>query len=109
MTDFNPDGYDPDEMSEEEKDQLILDLGSAYNRTIAVAVGMHNSMVLLSGELSAKTPLLRRKRTMDRAASALAVTAGVSRLMLGLDEAEDNTNSEFDSIVAGLDIPGFDN
>jgi len=106
MTELPEEGYNLEEMNEDEKDEAINTLGQAYNETMAIAASLHNALVLFSVELGQGDKPLQRMKTMRLVALKMQIMA---RLTLPALVSEDSyeqmqTDSTFEDIVNGLDL-----
>lgn len=101
---FDPEGYNLEDMAEEQKDQLILQLANEYNASLALNVELHNAMTRVAAFMVDNNRFRYRDRVIKDAAVRLSMIAAITRLRLGIDMEQQRTNDTFEDIVAGLDL-----
>lgn len=97
-------GFDLGEMTEEQKDQLIMSLSDAYNTTLELSVTLSNGMALLSRELMQGDVMGKRTETIRFVAVKMAVLNQYAVSMMGVDVAQVEADAKFEEIIRDLDI-----
>lgn len=95
--------YNLDEMLEDEKDELILDLIARYNSAYSSGAGMFNAMQTLAARLQDGTSLFRRKHLMQDTAARMGLISRLCLPGLGVDLEQLAADAEFDRITADLE------
>lgn len=103
--DFNPDGYFLDDMSEEEKDQLIVELSNAYNEQLALSVGLYNTLIIAANHLDVGDTFGHRGEVMRDTSRVLKMVAALSLHHIDFDIDQSVVDSAFADIVANLGDP----
>lgn len=106
--DFDPRGYSLEDMTEEQKDQLIVQLANSHDTLLVMAVSQHNAMLTIAQYLVDHNVLGMRKHAILEVAWRLSTVAEICRTHLGIDAEQQKTNDTFEDIVAGLDLKGLD-
>lgn len=108
MDDFDGGSFNLSEMSEDEKDNLILRISEEYNQAITVGVSLHNSLVVLAAQLSSGDVLGRRGAYMRDVSRRMATIAAMAMPYLVTEEGYERmaTDAAFSEIVGNLDLDG---
>lgn len=104
MTNFQNEPYNLSQMTEDEKNELIIKLTAAYNEQQVATVSLYNAMVVLAQVLMANDVLGRRAKVMRLVAGRMAMVARLTLQHIGWDVKEEQVDSTFETIVAGLDL-----
>lgn len=106
MSDFSGGSFDLNEMSEDEKDDLILQISEEYNQAITIGVSLHNSLVVLAARLSDGDVLGKRGPYMRDVAHRMATIAAMAMPHLVTEEGYERmtTDAAFSEIVENLDL-----
>lgn len=101
---FDPEGYSLEDMNEEQKDALILNLATEYNQQLMMNAEQHNIMVVLADRLLAYNRVGSRARVIADVAQAMQMIAAITRMRMGVDLVQQQVDSTFEDIVAGLEF-----
>lgn len=104
MTDFDGGQFNLSSMSDEEKDALIKQLASAYNKHIATIASLYNAQVVFEGELWAGDVLGQRSKTLRSVAYRMHMVSGLTIATMDWDPEQMNVDAEFSNIVSDLDL-----
>ena len=105
MTDeFDPQRYALSQMSEEQKDEMLIGLISQQEATLGLAIEQHNAFQILAASLSDGDTFGKRGETMRSVAFRMQIVVAIVRKNLGVDDAQIETDSAFDDIVSRLDM-----
>lgn len=104
MAQFQNEPYNLNEMSDEEKNALIVKLADAYTEQQVATVSLYNAMVVLAQVLMANDVLGRRAKVMRLVAGRMTMVARLTLQHIGWDVKQDRVDSTFEDIVSGLDI-----
>ena len=95
--------FDLSSMSEDEKDQAIVQLVTKYNSVGTAAATLFNCMSILSARLQAENVFGRRTKAMDDIAIRMRVIANLQLPLLGFDLEQLQADAEFERITAQLE------
>lgn len=99
----NDDNYNLGEMSEEQKDALIMSLARQYNTMSAVSVSLHNSLETLAAHLLEADTFGSRSAGIRTTATRMRIIASIARAAMGIDEEQIALNAEFEDLISRMD------
>ena len=105
MTDFNPEGYSLGDMTEDEKDALILKLSLAYNEQLINVAALHDSFSVLSQHLDMGDVFGKRGETMRDLSHRMKIIGHIIRQWLGIDLKQMQVDADFEDLVRDLEVP----
>lgn len=95
--------YNLDEMSEDDKDELIANLSDRYNSTYISAATMYNALIILGSRLSEEYSIFKRRDVMQDTAVRMILIAQSSLAGLGVDLEQLEMDAQFENITAQLE------
>lgn len=101
---MDPEGeFNLEDMTEDEKDQLIIRLGMAYNSKLLLAADLYNCMTILSAEIANGNVLGQRGETMSSVHTRMEIILAMCLPMFGIDMEQVKTDSVFEDIISQLE------
>lgn len=106
---FDPLTHALSHMTEEEKDELLVNALNANRANLEAAVGLHNAMQQFAAELEAYDVFGQRRLIMRSMGLRMQILTATARKMMHVDEEQPEYDSAFDEIVKGIDLEGEGN
>jgi hypothetical protein len=98
-----PEEFDLEQLSEDEKDELIISLAEKLNKTYAVAASLFNALQAFRGRLEEYDVFGKRGAVMRDTAWRMLIICNLSLSALDIDIEQLEADAEFERITAHLE------